>query len=109
MKFEIITLSLLICAVIAPLQTKASNIEQSFLNPPDTVRPQIYWMQMNANISKEGITADLEAMKRARLGGFQTFHLGHGIPDGNVGYMSEQWHKLTKHAIDETIERFYVE
>ena len=45
------------------------NLEKSFTNPPDSAKPQTWWHWMNGNISKEGITADLEAMKQIGLGG----------------------------------------
>ena len=35
-----------------------------FQTPPDSARPHTWWHWMNGNITKEGITADLEAMQR---------------------------------------------
>ena len=35
---------------------------------------------MNGNVTKEGITADLEAMKRVGIGGAQIFNVAEGIP-----------------------------
>ena len=32
-------------------------------------RPWVYWFWLNSNITKEGITADLEAMQRVGIGG----------------------------------------
>ena len=56
---------------------------------------------MNGNISRQGITKDLEAMKRVGLAGFQLFNVTDGIPTGHVDYLSPQWLDLMEHAIDE--------
>ena len=39
---------------------------------------------MNANVTKEGITLDLEAMIRVGIGGVQNFNAGTGIPKDPV-------------------------
>ena len=44
---------------------------------------------MNGNITKEGITADLEAMARVGIGGAQIFNAAEGIPHGPVQFNSE--------------------
>lgn len=56
---------------------------------------------MNGNVTREGITADLEAMKRAGVGGAQLFHVEEGIPAGKVPYMSPQWIAMVKFAAQE--------
>ena len=58
-------------------------------------------MWMNGNISKEGLTADLEYMKRASYGGAMMFNVGVGIPKGSVDYASPQWDEMTLHAVKE--------
>ena len=47
---------------------RAGDIESEFLAPPDSARPWVYWFFMDGNLSREGITADLEAMKRVGPG-----------------------------------------
>ena len=37
--------------------------QQLFLNPPESAKPGVLWMWMGANVSKKGITKDLEALK----------------------------------------------
>ena len=56
---------------------------------------------MNGNVTKEGITADLEAMKKVGIGGAQMFTVDQGIPAGKAGYMSLEWRKMTAFAIEE--------
>src|SRR4051812_37639661 len=51
----------------------AADIEAGFVNPPESARPRTWWHWVSGNVSPEGITADLEAMKRVGLGGAQLF------------------------------------
>lgn len=63
---------------------------------------------MNGMVTREGITKDLEEMKKAGLGGAQMFHVTDGIPPGPVGYMTPQWRALVKHAV-QTADRLGLE
>ena len=36
-----------------------------FLNPPESARQGVLWMWMGSNLSRQGITKDLEALKKA--------------------------------------------
>ena len=58
----------LICAA-AILPMRGDELERAFASPPASARPWVYWFWMDGNVSREGITADLEAMQRAGLGG----------------------------------------
>ncbi len=82
--------------------------EQLFLSPPDSAGPYTWWHWMNGNVTKSGITRDLEAMKEAGIAGFQLFEAGTGIPQGHVEYLSEEWHELIGHTINEA-ERLELE
>lgn len=77
------------------------SIEKGFKKPPDSARPYIWWHWMDCNISKEGITADLEAMKEIGIAGATMFNVSYRSPRGKVPFMSEQWRKLFKHAVQE--------
>ncbi|WP_066831636.1 glycosyl hydrolase [Rufibacter ruber] len=79
----------------------AGSLEQGFKNPPPVSRTQNYWFWMNGNITKRGITLDLEAMQRVGMGGVQCFNVGNAIPKGPVDYLSPEWVELTKHAMNE--------
>ena len=45
------------------------ELENSFRNPPATARPWVYGFWVDGNVSRKGITADLEAMQRVGIGG----------------------------------------
>ena len=80
---------------------RADPLETGFLNPPDSAKPQTWWHWMNGNITKEGITADLEAMKEIGLGGATIVNADCGIPHGPVNFMSPEWRDDFKFAIAE--------
>ena len=40
--------------------TSGAALEDDFLNPPDSARPGVYWYFMDGNLSREGMTADLD-------------------------------------------------
>ena len=56
---------------------------------------------MSGNMSKEGLTKDLEAMADVGLGGLLLFNIAQGIPYGQVDYNSELHHEMIKHAASE--------
>jgi hypothetical protein len=46
-----------------------STLLDGFKNPPNIARPRVYWYWQNGNITKDGLTKDLEWMHRAGIGG----------------------------------------
>jgi len=78
------------------------TLEDGFLSPPESAKVWTWWHWINGNVSKEGITADLEAMKRVGIGGLYNFHVGHQLPiNGTVAFLSPQWWNLSKFAAQE--------
>jgi hypothetical protein len=51
------------------------GLEADFISPPHSARPYVLWMWMGCNVSKDGITRDLEAMQAAGIGGATIFSL----------------------------------
>lgn len=45
------------------------DTEKEFQNPPPSAQPWVIWYWMHGAVSKEGIRADLEAMKEVGIGG----------------------------------------
>ena len=74
------------------------DLAKNFVKPPNEARPWVYWFWLNGNITKEGITADLEAMKRAGIGGVLIMEVDQGAPAGPVDFMGAQWRELFKHV-----------
>ncbi|MGA2533761.1 MAG: glycosyl hydrolase [Candidatus Aminicenantales bacterium] len=77
------------------------NLAGNFVRPPDSARPWVYWFWLNGNITREGITADLEAMKRAGIGGVLIMEVDQGAPRGPVDFAGPRWRELFKHAVAE--------
>ncbi len=79
----------------------AEDLEKGFVQPPDSARPHTWWHWMNGNVTKEGITADLEAMARVGIGGAQIFNAGENIPHGPIQFNSPEWIAMVKHSAKE--------
>lgn len=79
----------------------ADRLAKGFADPPREARPQTWWHWMNGNVSKEGVTADLEAMAAIGLGGAQIFDAGCEIPPGGVAYNTPAWTEMIRHAAKE--------
>ncbi len=88
-------------ALCLALTAAAAPLETGFRNPPDSARPHTWWHWMNGNITKAGITADLEAMKQIGLGGATIVIVDCGIPAGPVKFMSPEWREDFKFAVQE--------
>ncbi|MGA2683829.1 MAG: glycosyl hydrolase [Verrucomicrobiota bacterium] len=80
---------------------RADSIEDGFRHPPDSAKPQIWWHWMNGNITREGITADLESMKRVGIGGATIVNVDCDIPPGPVKFMSPEWRAMMRYAAQE--------
>ena len=94
---------LLILGICAASPTRAADaLDQGFMNPPDSTKPWCYWYWISDNISREGITRDLEAMKRVGIG--EAF-IGNIFLDdvkiGTVKALTEEWWGMVEHAIRE--------
>ena len=76
-----------------------SGLNEQFFNPPDAAKPWCYWYWLDGDISKEGITKDLENMAevgiaRAMIGNV-TLSKGTNNP---VDMLSPEWVEATHHA-----------
>jgi len=89
-----------LCAASQTVSTSLT-LENGFRSPPVSAKPHTWWHWMNGNISKAGITADLEAMKRIGIGGAQIFNVDVGFPDGKAPMMSKEWSEDIQFAIKE--------
>ncbi|MDR1883346.1 MAG: DNA-binding protein [Prevotella sp.] len=85
--------------------TRAQNLEQLWISPPDKARPWVFWYWMQGAVSKEGITADLEAMKEVGLGGAYLMPIK-GAPEKPfvtpiVEQLSPLWWEMVDFALKE--------
>ena len=75
----------------------SDELAAAFECPPDSAKPDIWWHWMDGSVTKEGITADLEAMRRVGIGSVQIFNLK-AVPLGPVKFLTPEWHEMMKHA-----------
>ena len=80
---------------------QAASLDRLFANPSRAARPHTWWHWMNGNVTKEGITADLEAMANVGIGGAQIFNVDQGVPKGDAPFFSPQWREAFTHAVKE--------
>jgi hypothetical protein len=77
------------------------DLQRRFAVPTDSVRPQVWWHWLDGNVTLEGITDDLEAMRRAGLGGAIMFSGSMGLPEGSARFLGREWLTLMDHALTE--------
>lgn len=89
------------CLTLAGRAGSSEDWERQFASPPPENRPWVYWFFMDGNWSREGLTADLEAMRDGGIGGAIILEVNLGIPQGPVQFMSPEWRQLFAHAVRE--------
>ena len=75
-------------------QTSDDALARGFQEPPASAKPRVWWHWMSGNITKEGIKADLEWMKRSGIAGFQNFDAGLDTPQivkKRLVFMTPEW------------------
>ena len=84
-------LAIIATMLLASHRANAASWEDEFRDPPHPAKPWVYWINMDGHLTKEGITADLEAMKAVGIGGMIYMDVDHLVPRGKVPFMSETW------------------
>ncbi len=77
----------------------------SFVDPPKSYRAATWFHFIGGNVSKEGITKDLEALAKAGFSGIHLFHGQFGGPwpgvDPQITSLSPHWDDAVRHAAEE--------
>jgi hypothetical protein len=85
-------------------QNQDMPLEQGFRNPPDSAKPRVWWHWTAGNVTKEGITKDLEWMKRVGIGGMHLADVSSGsgqTVDKKINFFSPEWFDAVRHAAAE--------
>lgn len=85
-------------------QPEVVALEEGFRVPPESAKPRVWWHWMNGNVTKEGITADLEWMQRVGIGGMQMFDGMLNTPqlvEKRLVWMTPEWKDALRHAAAE--------
>jgi len=96
------TVLMLACYIAA--RGAGDSLESGFKNPPNSAKPRVWWHWVDENVSREGITRDLEWMKRTGIGGLQMFDTGLNLGtfvDKPIKFMSSEWLELLRFAASE--------
>src|ERR1035441_5716248 len=99
----------LLMLACAPGLRGAGRLELDFRQPPPSSWLWAYWWWLDGAASREGITADLEAMNQQGISGALLFDAGVGGPKAPKGpvFMSEAWRELFRHALRRPV-RWYL-
>ncbi|MCC3160408.1 DNA-binding protein [Hymenobacter sp. 15J16-1T3B] len=85
--------------------TSAAQLQAAFQNPPEAAKPWVFWYWMNAAVTPEGLTADLEAMQQAGIGGAYLMPIrGAGekpLVTPPAEQLSPRWWQMVRHAMTE--------
>jgi hypothetical protein len=85
--------------------TTAAELQAAFQNPPAAAKPWVFWYWMNAAVTPEGLTADLEAMQQAGIGGAYLMPIrGAGdkpLVTPPAEQLSPRWWAMVRHAMKE--------
>jgi hypothetical protein len=111
-RLPILSLLAFAATLFHPLAQANPSLDEVFANPPQQAKPRVMWMWMGRNVTKEGITKDLEALKDAGFGGAMMFALADvctpwqaeigNSPEPDVVAFTDPWWKLVRHAAAES-------
>jgi hypothetical protein len=85
-------------------QDSGDALVRGFQNPPDSAKPRTWWHWTGGNVTKEGITKDLEWMKRVGIGGMQMADVSSGsgqTVDKKLLWGTPEWMDAVRHAASE--------
>lgn len=81
--------------------TATGSLEQQFASPGVDAWPWTYYYSCNGNITREAITADLEAMHRVGIRGILYMGVGLYLPEGHASFLTPEWQEMMKHMLSE--------
>ena len=106
LKQQIFAFTLLVWTVAYSSNAQQTgSLRELFQHPSDEAKPWTFWYWMYGVVSKEGITADLEAMKHAGLGGTYLMPIK-GVKEGaeyngKAQQLTPEWWKMVRFSMEE--------
>ncbi len=85
-------------------QSPGDALDEGFRNPPDSAKPRTWWHWTNGNVTEDGITKDLEWMKRSGIGGFQLVDVAAGSGqevEKKINFGTPEWYHAVRHSAEE--------
>ena len=93
--------SMVLAAAAVTLAAFGTVDDVTFKSPPRMFAPHVWWHWMNGNISKEGITGDLEALADVGVAAATFFDASCDIPPGPVKFDTPEFYDAARHAAKE--------
>jgi alpha-L-rhamnosidase len=83
--------------------SSVDQVKDEFASPPFDFGPWVFWFWLDVNVTHEGITADLEAMKTAGIAGVIIMDVDQGTPPSFNGsrFGDPEWYELFQFACQE--------
>ncbi|MRG48008.1 glycoside hydrolase family 2 [Chitinophaga sp. SYP-B3965] len=87
-------------------ESKNEDLAMGFLNPPDEAKPRVFWWWLEGYQTKEGVFADLVAMKEAGIKGAIIFDAGSSSyqkmekTQSGPLFLGPEWKALFHYACD---------
>ena len=82
-----------------------ARILKAFIQPSESASPGAYWYWLGGQVTREGITADLEAIRAAGISTPMLFTIGksgpHSIVQPPANALTPLWWDLFEHAVNE--------
>lgn len=105
-KMSLLLLSMLSFAAVAQSQTGSVHLPyetlvSEFIQPAEKNHLWCYWYWINDDISQEGISRDLAAMKEAGIGTALIGNINSPEQDGRIPLFSDKWWECMVHAVNE--------
>ncbi len=100
----VIYLVLILLPGISVLGKDPSSLRNSFIAPPDSAMPRVYWWWLFNRVDKAGITRDLEEFKAKGISGVNLICTGGyagQAPLLGVDFLGSEWRELFRHAVRE--------
>ena len=93
--------------VVTAFQQKQTVLQAAIESSEESAKPWVFWYWMHGAVTREAITADLEAMKEAGLGGATIFAI-RDVPNPpifvpSVRTMTPEWWGMIRYAMQEAV------
>ncbi|MCP5537569.1 MAG: hypothetical protein H7A51_15220 [Akkermansiaceae bacterium] len=97
-KRSIVAIATTLSLSALPTATVAASLDEGFKNPTENTKPWCYWYWLDNDITKDGVTKDLETMAKV---GINRAMIGNIMGGGPVKMFSPEWYSITRHALKE--------
>lgn len=98
-------LLLLSASFLTNAQNSLVSLDEGFVNPPEQAKPRTWWHWTNSNVTKEGISKDLEWMKRVGIGGMHLADVAAGqgqVVEKKISFWTPEWIDAVRHTAVES-------